>query len=74
MFEMSYSLVDVMFQYYVVLVGGCWWMLCLNTMSYTLVDVFNYKCKCLCLNACVCGCRISTCVCNVAVICDLCYV
>ena len=43
-----------MFQYYVVHVGGC----------------FNYKCKCLCLNACVCGCRISTCVCNVAVICD----
>ena len=39
MFEMSYSLVDVMFQYYVVLVVLCWWMLCLNTMSYTLVDV-----------------------------------
>jgi hypothetical protein len=39
MFEMSYSLVDVMFQYYVVLVVGCWWMLCFNTMSYMLVDI-----------------------------------
>ena len=68
MFEMSYSLVDVMFQYYVVLVGGCWWMLCFNTMSYTLVDVLIINA--LCLNACVCGCCISTCVCNVAVICD----
>jgi hypothetical protein len=46
MFEMSYSLVDVMFQYYVVLVGGCWWMLCFNTMPYSLVDV-------LIINACV---------------------
>jgi hypothetical protein len=36
-----------------------WWMLCFNTMSYSLVvDV-------LIMNACVC---------NVAVICDLCYV
>ena len=43
---MSYSLVDVMFQYYVVLIGGCWWMLCFNTMSYSLVNV-------LIINACV---------------------
>jgi hypothetical protein len=47
-----------MFEYYVEHVGGC----------------FNYKCKCLCLNACVCGCRIFICVYNVAVICDLYYV
>jgi hypothetical protein len=44
---MSYSLLDVMLQYYVVLVGGC----------------FNYKSMCLCLNAYVCGCRISKCMC-----------
>ena len=86
MFEMSYSLVDVMFQYYVVLVGGCYVSILCRTRCLMLVDAmfeyyvvhvggcFNYKCKCLCLNACVCGCRISTCVCNVAVICDLYYV
>jgi hypothetical protein len=46
MFEMSYSLVDVMFQNYVVLVGGSWWMFSFNFMSYSLVDV-------LIINACV---------------------
>jgi hypothetical protein len=54
MFEMSYSLVDV---YVSILCRTRWWMLCFNTMSYSLVDV-------LIMNA----------FCNVAVICDLCYV
>jgi hypothetical protein len=49
------TLVDV---YVSILCRTRWWMLCFNTMLYSLVDV-------LIMNACVC---------NVAVICDLCYV